>query len=61
MKGGLNKLMRNINATVHGGSSAYQQSLVKATYDGDMKEPKEKHLLFIQECLTDHNHKDLIS
>ena len=60
MKGGLNKIMRNINATLKGQSSQFSQSLMKATYEGDIKEPKEKHVVLIIECLTSMEHRDLI-
>lgn len=54
MKGGLNKIMRNLKSSVKG--SEFEKRLFKASYDGDWKEPKEKHLQFIQECFSsDHN------
>ena len=53
MKGGLNKIMRNVKASTK--DSGVQQRLYKGTYDGDWKEPKEKHLKFIQECFSGEN------
>ena len=52
MIGSLNKLLRSV-ASLKGKSafdkvitfSSNLQSLIKATYDGDVKEPKEKHLI----------------
>ena len=58
MKGGINKMMRNLAASVATGSE-FEKKLFKATYHGDMKEPKEKHVVFIEECFADE-HKSIV-
>jgi len=48
MKGGLNKIMRNLKSSVKG--CEFEKRLFKASYEGDWKEPKEKHVQFILDC-----------
>ena len=43
MISGFKKVMRNISAMK--GKSTFEKRLIKATYPGDSKEPKEKHVL----------------
>eukprot|EP00347_Sterkiella_histriomuscorum_P017298 403349923 len=57
MIGAFNKLFRN--AASLKGKGIFDKRLIKASYSGDMKEPKEKHLLFILECLKG-KHLELI-
>lgn len=52
-------MMRNLAASVATGSE-FEKKLFKATYHGDMKEPKEKHVVFIEECFA-HEHKTIVS
>ena len=49
MIGGINKLLRNFSALR--GKDAFEKHLIKATYTGDSKEPKEKHVAFLLDCL----------
>ncbi|CDW75826.1 UNKNOWN [Stylonychia lemnae] len=49
MKGGINKLMRNVAAVK--AKSSFEKSLIKGTYHLDSKEPKEKHVFYVIECL----------
>ena len=49
MIGALNKVFRKIAAQK--GKTEFENRLIKATYNGDMKEAKEKHLLFILNVL----------
>lgn len=53
MKGGINKIMRSIAATK--GDSEFEKHLIKATYSHDTKEPKEKHVIYLMECLRGSN------
>jgi hypothetical protein len=58
MKGFFGKVGRNVAASVQG--SEYEKRLSKATFPLDTKEPKEKHVQFIIECLSGEQ-SDLIS
>jgi hypothetical protein len=49
MIGAINKYMRK--AAAFKGKTEFENRLIKATYAGDMKEAKEKHVLFIIEIL----------
>ena len=49
MFGGINKILRKVSAIK--GKNEYEKCLLKASYHGDMKEAKEKHVLFILEVL----------
>ena len=49
MIGAINKYMRK--AAAFKGKTEFENRLIKATYSGDMKEAKEKHVLFIIEVL----------
>jgi len=42
MIGGINKLFRNIASLK--GKNEFEKRLIKASYAGDTKEPKEKHV-----------------
>ena len=44
MIGGVNKILRNLESKVKG-NGQFEARLIKATFNGDTKEPKEKHLL----------------
>jgi hypothetical protein len=44
MVSGLNKYLRTIESKVKG-KGHFDSRLIKATFNGDHKEPKEKHLL----------------
>ena len=57
MIGGINKVFRNIASLK--GKSEFEKRLIKASYSGDNKEPKEKHIVFILECIKGR-HLDLI-
>ena len=41
-------------------SNAFEKGLIKASFHGDTKEPKEKHVQFILECLKGR-HTELIN
>jgi hypothetical protein len=45
MKGGLNKIFRNLAAKT--GSNEFEKRLIKATYGDDSKPPKEKHVIYL--------------
>jgi hypothetical protein len=53
MKGGLNKIFRNLAATR--ASCDEEKRVIKATYGQDSKEPKEKHVIFVIEALRGSN------
>jgi hypothetical protein len=59
MQGGINKMMRNFAASIATGTE-FEKKLFKATYHGDMKEPKEKHVVFLVECFASQ-HKTIVS
>jgi molecular chaperone GrpE (heat shock protein) len=54
MKGGFNKLMRNVAAKTKG--NEFEQRLTKATFSVDTKEPKPKHVVYVLQCLKGQNH-----
>ena len=54
MQGGINKMMRNFAATIATGTE-FEKKLFKATYHKDMKEPKEKHVVFLVECFANQH------
>jgi hypothetical protein len=54
MIGAINKYLRK--AAAFKGKNEFENRLIKATYDGDMKEAKEKHVLFILEVLKGRFH-----
>jgi len=58
MKGGFNKMIRNIVASTS--ESEFEKRLVKATYHLDSKEPKEKHVIYMLECMNG-DHRDQVS
>ena len=58
MKGFLGKVGRNVEASRQG--TKFEKRLSKATFNLDTKEPKEKHVLFIVECLSGE-HDDIVS
>jgi hypothetical protein len=58
MKGFLGKVGRNVAASRQG--TKFEKRLSKATFNLDTKEPKEKHVLFIVECLSGE-HDDIVS
>lgn len=58
MKGGFNKLIRNIVAGAS--DTEFEKRLTKATFHLDSKEPKEKHVIYLLECLNGE-HKDQVS
>lgn len=43
MLNGMRKVWRNMAAT--SGTTVFEKSLIKASFHGDTKEPKEKHVL----------------
>jgi hypothetical protein len=45
MINGFKKVLRNMYA--HKAGDAFEKGLIKATFHGDTKEPKEKHVQFI--------------
>lgn len=45
MKGGINKIMRNIASKQ--GCNEFERRMIKATYGHDTKPPKEKHVIFL--------------
>ena len=49
MLGGINKYLRKVAAIK--GKNEFEKKLIKATYKGDMKEAKEKHVTFILDVL----------
>ena len=55
MIGAINKYLRKAAALK--GKSEFENRLIKATYNGDMKEAKEKHVLFILSVLKGHYHE----
>jgi hypothetical protein len=55
MSKGFNIMMRNMKASFTSFGSEFHQRLVKATYNGDLDEPKEKHVFFIIECFKNNN------
>ena len=58
MKGFFGKVGRNVAASVQG--SEFEKRLSKATFPLDTKEPKEKHVVFVIECLSGEQ-SDLIT
>jgi hypothetical protein len=50
MKNAMNTMVRNIHAGVQS-NSRFETSLCKATFPFDNEEPKEKHVIFIVQCL----------
>ena len=52
MIGAINKYLRKAHALK--GKTEFENRLIKATYNGDMKEAKEKHVLFVREVLKGH-------
>lgn len=55
MSKGFNTMLRNMKASLTSFGSEFHQRLVKATYNGDLEEPKEKHVLFIIDCFQNKN------
>ena len=55
MIGGINKLFRKVAAFK--GKNEFESRLIKATYNGDLKEPKEKHVLFILDVIMGQYHE----
>jgi hypothetical protein len=55
MIGAINKYLRKAAALK--GKTEFENRLIKATYNGDMKEAKEKHVLFILEVLKGQYHE----
>jgi hypothetical protein len=55
MIGALNKILRKAAAVK--GKSEFESHLIKATYHGDMKEAKEKHVQFIISVLKGFQHE----
>ena len=49
MIGAINKYLRKVAALK--GQNLFENRLIKATYNGDLKAAKEKHVLFILEAL----------
>jgi hypothetical protein len=58
MLNGFKKILRNIYAIK--GADAFEKGLIKASFHGDTKEPKEKHVQFILQCLKGR-HSELIN
>lgn len=54
MIGAINKVFRKVAAFK--GKNEFENRLIKATYNGDLKEPKEKHVMFIIEVLKGQHH-----
>jgi hypothetical protein len=57
MKGGFNKLLRNIVASTT--DTEYEKRLTKATFHIDSKEPKEKHVIYVMECMNGEHPKEI--
>ena len=57
MFGAINKYMRKVAALK--GKTEYERRVLKATYYGDLKEAKEKHVVFILEVLKGRYHEML--
>jgi hypothetical protein len=55
MLGAINKVFRKVAALK--GKSEFESRLIKATYNGDLKEAKEKHVLFLLEVLKGKYHE----
>lgn len=55
MIGAINKVFRKVAAFK--GKNEFENRLIKSTYSGDMKEAKEKHVLFILEVLKGQYHE----
>jgi hypothetical protein len=55
MIGALNKYIRKMVAMK--GRNEFETRLIKATYSGDLKAAKEKHVLFILKVLMGHYHE----
>ena len=49
MIGAINKVFRKVASFK--GKNEFESRLIKATYSGDLKEAKEKHVLFIIQVL----------
>lgn len=60
LKEKLDNAMKNISASV-ATDSEFEKRLFKATYNQDMKEPKEKHVQYLIECFSDKHEKDISS
>merc|ERR1712166_1101515 len=58
LTGGFNKLVRNLVAGAS--DTEFEKRLTKCTFHLDSKEPKEKHLIYLLECLNGE-HKDQVS
>ena len=58
MIGAINKYLRKVAALK--GQNLFENRLIKATYNGDLKAAKEKHVLFILEVLKGQ-HIDVIN
>jgi len=54
MIGALNKYMRKVAALK--GKNEFENRLIKATFNGDLKEAKEKHVLYIIDVLKGKHH-----
>lgn len=54
MIGAINKVFRKVAAFK--GKNEFESWLIKATYSGDLKEAKEKHVLFIIEVVKGKYH-----
>lgn len=54
MIGAINKYLRKAAALK--GTNEFENRLIKATYKGDLKEPKEKHVLFMLDVLKGQYH-----
>ena len=57
MKAFFNTHKRNLAA--QGSNSEYEKRLAKATYSSDGVEPKEKHVVFLIECLSGEHADDI--
>ena len=55
MIGAINKVFRKVAAFK--GKNEFETRFIKATYCGDLKEAKEKHVLFILEVLKGQYHE----
>mmetsp|Transcript_15608 Transcript_15608/g.10981 ORF Transcript_15608/g.10981 Transcript_15608/m.10981 type:complete len:93 (-) Transcript_15608:1366-1644(-) len=58
MKGGFNKIMRNIVAASTS-ETEFEKRLTKATYHLDSKEPKEKHVIYLLECMNAEHRQEI--
>lgn len=55
MIGAINKLLRK--AAAFKGKTEFENRLIKATYQGDLKEAKDKHVAFILDVLKGQYHE----